>query len=76
MSARQAPVAMFRLGRIVATPNALEKLSQQEVLRGMESFVGENLSFLVPVDKAWQPSDYLPDLTAPDWREQMHIHFV
>src|SRR5258706_5372593 len=49
-----------------------EKLgSQQEVLRGMEAFVGENLSFLVPVEKAWQPSDYLPDLTAQDWREQI-----
>jgi acyl-[acyl-carrier-protein] desaturase len=45
--------------------------SQKEVLRGMEAFVGENLSFLVPVEKAWQPSDYLPDLTAPDWREQV-----
>src|SRR6478609_7262012 len=45
--------------------------AQQEVLRGMEAFVGENLSFLVPVEKAWQPSDYLPDLTAPDWREQV-----
>jgi acyl-[acyl-carrier-protein] desaturase len=45
--------------------------SQQEVLRGMEAFVGENLSFLVPVEKAWQPSDYLPDLTAQDWREQI-----
>jgi acyl-[acyl-carrier-protein] desaturase len=45
--------------------------AQQEVLRGMEAFVGENLSFLVPVEKAWQPSDYLPDLTAEDWREQV-----
>ena len=44
---------------------------QQEVLRGMEAFVGENLSFLVPVEKAWQPSDYLPDLTAGDWQEQV-----
>ena len=45
--------------------------SQKEVLRGMEAFVGDNLSFLVPVEKAWQPSDYLPDLTADDWREQV-----
>ena len=40
--------------------------AQQEVLRGMEAFVGENLSFLAPVEKAWQPTDYLPDLTADD----------
>src|SRR4051812_2663254 len=44
---------------------------QREVLRGMEAFVGENLSFLAPIDKAWQPTDYLPDLTAEDWREQV-----
>lgn len=30
-----------------------------------------NLSLLLPVEQAWQPTDYLPDLTAPDWREQM-----
>jgi len=45
--------------------------TQQEVLRGMEGFVGENLTFLAPVEKAWQPTDYLPDLTAEDWREQL-----
>src|SRR3954454_21378272 len=45
--------------------------AQREVLRGMEGFVGENLSFLAPIEKAWQPSDYLPDLTAEDWREQV-----
>src|SRR3954469_613168 len=45
--------------------------AQREVLRGMETFVGENLSFLAPIEKAWQPTDYLPDLTAPDWREQV-----
>jgi acyl-[acyl-carrier-protein] desaturase len=45
--------------------------TQREVLRGLESAVGENLSFLAPIEKAWQPTDYLPDLTAEDWREQM-----
>src|SRR3954468_45750 len=45
--------------------------AQREVLRGMETFVGENLSFLAPIEKAWQPTDYLPDLTAEDWREQV-----
>lgn len=36
MNARQAPIAAFRLGRIVATPNALEQLSQQDVLRALQ----------------------------------------
>lgn len=45
--------------------------TQREVLRGMESFIGENLNLLLPIDKAWQPTDYLPDLTKEDWREQL-----
>lgn len=36
MSARQAPIAVFRLGRIVTTPNALEKLPQQDVLHALQ----------------------------------------
>ncbi|MDQ3440497.1 MAG: acyl-ACP desaturase [Planctomycetota bacterium] len=31
----------------------------------------ENLTLLMAVEKAWQPSDYLPELSAPDWREQL-----
>jgi acyl-[acyl-carrier-protein] desaturase len=45
--------------------------SQREVLRGLEAAVGESLSLLLPIEKAWQPSDFLPDLTAEDWREQV-----
>jgi acyl-[acyl-carrier-protein] desaturase len=45
--------------------------SQREVLRGVEPFVGENLSRLLPVEKAWQPTDYLPNLAAEDWRDQV-----
>jgi acyl-[acyl-carrier-protein] desaturase len=37
----------------------------------MGEFVRENLSLLAPVDKAWQPADFLPDLAAPDWRERL-----
>lgn len=36
MSARKTPVAMLRLGRIVATPNALNWLSQDDVLCGLQ----------------------------------------
>lgn len=45
--------------------------SQREVLAGLRSCVRDNLSLLNPIDKAWQPSDFLPDLGAPDWREQL-----
>lgn len=49
-------------------PSDLEHL---ELLRSMQSSVAENLGFLGAPEKIWQPSDYLPDLTGPDWRDQM-----
>jgi hypothetical protein len=36
MSAPQVPIALFRLGQIVATPNALNKLTQQDVLTALQ----------------------------------------
>lgn len=43
-----------------------------EILHNMQDIVGENLNFLAPVDRAWQPTDYLPDLTAENWQQQVH----
>jgi acyl-[acyl-carrier-protein] desaturase len=43
-----------------------------EVIKSMEGFVEENLgSLLKPVAESWQPSDFLPDLTAGDWPERL-----
>ena len=42
-----------------------------DAIESLQGFVGENLSLLVPVDQAWQPTDYLPDLTADNWVEQV-----
>ena len=42
-----------------------------DTIESLQGFVGENLSLLAPVDQAWQPTDYLPDLTAEDWAEQV-----
>jgi len=36
MSTKQLPVALFRLGRIVATPNALDRLTQADILSGIQ----------------------------------------
>lgn len=45
---------------------------QLEVIQHMESFVGEHLETLLKsVGASWQPTDWLPDLAAEDWREQM-----
>jgi acyl-[acyl-carrier-protein] desaturase len=41
------------------------------LIENLQGFVGENLSLLTPVDLAWQPTDFLPDLTAADWSEQL-----
>lgn len=44
---------------------------QREVLSGLEDVAGASLALLTPIDKAWQPSDFLPDLAAPDWAERL-----
>jgi hypothetical protein len=36
MSASKLPMASFRLGRILSTPNALNHLSQDDVLLGLQ----------------------------------------
>jgi acyl-[acyl-carrier-protein] desaturase len=42
-----------------------------DLVESLQEFVGQNLSLLAPVEEAWQPTDLLPDLTAPDWSEQL-----
>ena len=41
------------------------------VIESLQDHVEEHLSLLTPVDRIWQPTDYLPDLTAGDWSEQL-----
>lgn len=41
------------------------------VLESIESCVEKTLSLLTPIDKIWQPSDFLPDLSLPNWREEL-----
>ena len=42
-----------------------------DIIDSLQGFVSENLSLLTPVDQIWQPTDYLPDLTAEDWVDQL-----
>jgi len=44
---------------------------QLELLRGVSAFVEQNLNLLTTPSDAWQPSDYLPDFSADDWRDQL-----
>ena len=43
----------------------------KDVIDDLESFVEQNLGLLTPVDQAWQPTDFLPDLTSENWAEQV-----
>jgi len=36
MSTKNIPIALFRLGRIVATPNALARLTQEDTLHAIQ----------------------------------------
>lgn len=46
--------------------------SRYEVIKSMEDFVEKNLSALLkPVNESWQPSDFLPDLTKDDWKDEI-----
>ena len=42
-----------------------------ELTDSLQECVGENLSLLLGVEDAWQPTDFLPDLTAENWSEQL-----
>ena len=41
------------------------------MIRTIEPAVADNLRLLVPIDKAWQPTDYVPDLEAESWRKEV-----
>jgi acyl-[acyl-carrier-protein] desaturase len=44
---------------------------QIELLNSLSPQVECNLSLLAPIETAWQPTDYLPDLTATDWHDRL-----
>jgi acyl-[acyl-carrier-protein] desaturase len=43
----------------------------REVIRAIEPAVADNLRLLLPLDRAWQPTDFLPCLEAASWREEV-----
>src|SRR6478735_2057867 len=43
----------------------------REVIVAIEPAVAGNLSLLLPLDRAWQPTDYLPDLEMVSWRDEV-----
>jgi acyl-[acyl-carrier-protein] desaturase len=45
-----------------------------DVLRNLGELVSRNLELLASPDKVWQPTDLLPNLSAPDWIEQIRAY--
>ena len=45
--------------------------AHDEVLAALADDVADNLHILGDVEKVWQPTDYLPDLTAEDWPDRL-----
>jgi acyl-[acyl-carrier-protein] desaturase len=43
----------------------------QEVIQTIEPAVAGHLSLLLPLDRAWQPADYLPSLETERWRDEI-----
>lgn len=61
---------------IIAPADALDSpmavlAHRRVVIQAIEPAVEDDLDLLVPLHKAWQPTDYLPDLEAADWSEQV-----
>jgi hypothetical protein len=52
MTARTIPVAVFRLGRIVATPNALQSITQNDILVGIQRHQAGDCGNLTDEDRA------------------------
>ena len=42
-----------------------------DVIQAIEPRVADNLNLLAPLGKAWQPTDYLPDLESANWRDEV-----
>ncbi|MEK7676427.1 MAG: acyl-ACP desaturase [Verrucomicrobiota bacterium] len=57
----------------MTTPqDSTQTLAQMQVIQSVEPFVNEHLGTLLkPIGESWQPTDWLPDLAAENWREQL-----
>lgn len=66
-----APTLNYSARVTIPATEGAPLLSQIELLTSLAPLVEDNLHLLLPMEKAWQPSDYVPDLGDPDWQDQM-----
>jgi acyl-[acyl-carrier-protein] desaturase len=66
------PMSVMQSQTTIHPPDRSQTLEQFQVIDSMQSFVNERLGTLLkPVGESWQPTDWLPDLAAADWRDQL-----
>jgi acyl-[acyl-carrier-protein] desaturase len=58
----------------VPAPEDKTNREHLDVLHDLQAAVEEQMSLLLPIEKAWQPTDYLPDLQAEDWADQVRSY--
>ena len=44
---------------------------KREVIASMEGFVTDQLQLLKSVEESWQPDDFLPDMNADNWQDEV-----
>lgn len=62
-------------GPIIMNGQVLHSITpaRLEIVKGMDDFAATQvLPLLKPVDKCWQPQDYLPDPESPDFLDAVH----
>ena len=67
---------MSAVSVLLTRPQVLHSVSahQLELVNSMEGYVeSEVLSKLKPVEKCWQPADFLPEGNDPDYVDKVHL---
>jgi len=67
--------AATKEGPIIIDGQVLHSITQErlELINSLDDFAAEQiLPILKPVDKLWQPQDFLPDPESPDFLDQIH----
>jgi acyl-[acyl-carrier-protein] desaturase len=67
--------ASIKEGPIIIDGQVLHSLTSErlELVNSLDNFAAEQiLPLLKPVDKLWQPQDFLPDPESPDFLDQIH----
>lgn len=74
--ATQMPSAGKKEGPIVLNSQILHSIEPHrlEIVKGMDKYIADNVQpLLKPVEKCWQPTDFLPASEDPDFLDKVHL---